>query len=69
MDSSRHAYRLDAKHANALKPSTLSHFPPTLFQLFYKNTCPCQARCPGNPVWCYVNIHVNIYVNILIDIC
>ena len=56
---SRHAYRLDAKHAEALKPSIL--ITPTLFQVFVKLPCPCQVRCPGNPVWCYLNIHVNIY--------
>ena len=59
--SSRHAYHLDAKHAEALKPSILILITPTLFQVFVKLPCPCQAHCPGNPVWCYVNIRVNIY--------
>ena len=33
----------------------------TLFQVFVKLPYPCQVRCPGNQVWCYLNIHVNIY--------
>ena len=44
-------YRLDAKHAEALRPSILILITPTLLFLpFIKLPCPCHARCPGNPV-------------------
>ena len=49
--SSRHAHRLDAKHAEAIKPSILIQVRPTLFQDFVKLPCPCQVCCPGNLVW------------------
>ena len=59
--SSRHAYCLSAKYAEAVKPSILILITPTYFQVFDKLPCLCQARFPGNQVVCRVNIHVNIY--------
>ena len=41
---------------------------PQTFNPHPLHSCPCQARGPGNPVRCHVNIHVNIYMNILINI-
>jgi len=73
--SSRHAHSLDAKHAEALKPSILIFITPTLFQVFAWQTsltvspCPYQAHCPGYPVWCHVNIFMWIFtMNIQINI-
>ena len=61
--SSRHAYRLDTKHAEALKPSIL--ITPTLFQVFVKLPCPCQARCPGNPESGFLKRLINTHTVIL----
>ena len=61
--SSRHAYRLDTKHAEALKPSIL--ISPTLFQVFVKLPCPCQVRCPGNPGRGFMKKLINTHTVIL----
>ena len=64
--SSRHLYRLDAKHAEPHKPSIIIPIIPTLFQVFVKLPCPCQARGPGNSheySYKYLYEYVDKYLN------
>ena len=61
--SSRHAYCLDAKHADPLKPSIL--ISPTFIPVFIKLPCPCQARCSGNLVRSFTKKLISIHTVIL----
>ena len=65
--SSRHAYRLDAKHAEALKPSILILVTPTFIQVFVKLPCSCKARCPGDLVRGFINKLINIHTEFCKD--
>ena len=63
--SNRHAYRLDAKHAEPLKPSILVLMTPTFIQVFVKLPCPCQARSSGYLVRGFIKKRINIHTVIL----
>ena len=63
--SGQPTYRLDAKHAEALKPSILILVTPTFIQVFIKLPCSCQVRCPVNLVRGFINKLINIHTEIL----